>query len=79
MTTEVQRVVQSILLPLIMLNSKVFNILFIIFGVSLYSPLAPAVGILLALFLVLFFIYMLGNYCIFTESELVIYLFKEMK
>lgn len=45
MTTEVQRVVQSIILPLLILNSKVLTVIFILIGVSIYSPIVSIIGI----------------------------------
>ena len=49
MTTEVQRVVQSIILPLLVLNSKILTVIFILIGVSIYSPMVSIVGILFSL------------------------------
>jgi ATP-binding cassette, subfamily B, bacterial PglK len=45
MTTEVQRVVHAIILPLLILNSKLLTLIFILIGVSIYSPISSIIGI----------------------------------
>ena len=51
MTTEVQRVVQSIILPILILSSKILTIIFIIIGFSIYSPLVSISGVLISIIL----------------------------
>ena len=57
MTTEVQRVVQSIILPILILSSKILTIIFITIGFSIYSPLVSISGVLISIILSSVFIF----------------------